>query len=169
MMTTNVWVKQVGAPQYVLSHVPFQFCNLNSPSFVTTSFLTGVAWLQATLGPPRIWKCHIHPDPLGAHLEARYCPLQQVSVSTVTRGQSHPWKFSLPMASRCFLKLSPLVLFSVVEVHVDSRNICTRRALNDVTNIHHKGFFSPNDPFFGQQVLLGDARYCFLFTCQRHN
>jgi len=42
MMTTNVWVKQVGTLKHVLFHTPFQFCNLNSPSFVNTFFLAGV-------------------------------------------------------------------------------------------------------------------------------
>lgn len=155
MMTTNVWVKQVGAPKYVLFYVTFQFCNLNSPSFViTASLLAGVAWLQATLGPPRIWKRHIHPNTLGAHLETRYCPLQQVSVSTVARGQTPPCKFSLPVVLRCFLQLFLLILFSVVEFHVDSYNICSWGALNDMTNIHHKGFVL-------LMILSLDSKFCW--------
>lgn len=43
MMTTNVWVKQVGAPKYVFFHIPIQFFTLNCPSFVTTLVLAGVA------------------------------------------------------------------------------------------------------------------------------
>jgi len=54
MMTTNVWVKQVGAPKDVLFPVASQFCNVNSPSSVTTYFLAGVARLQAALGPPGV-------------------------------------------------------------------------------------------------------------------
>lgn len=154
MMTTNVWVKQVGAPKHVFSHVPFQFCNVNSPRFVTALFLAGVARLQAALGPPGIRKCHIHPNPLGAHLEARYCPLQQVSVSAVPTRRNCPCKFSLPVLSRCFLQLFLLILFSVVGFHVDSHNICPRCALNDMINVHHKVFVLP-------RILSLDSVFCW--------
>lgn len=135
---------------------------------LTALFLAGVAWLQATLGPPRIRKCHIHPNPLGAHLEARYCPLQQVSASTVARGQTSPCQFSLSMVSRCFLQLFLLILFSVVEFHVDSHNICPRRALNDMTNIHRTGFVLLMILSLDSKFCVGGG-YCFLFTRQIPN
>lgn len=109
-----------GCPQICVFPCFFLFFLLNSPSFVTTSFLAGVARLQAALGPPGIRKCHIHPNPLGAHLEARHCPVQQVSVSSVTRGWTHPRKFSLLMRLKCFLQLFHFILVSVVRVHVGS-------------------------------------------------
>lgn len=140
--------------QNVFFHVPFQFCDVNSPSFVTALLLAGVARLQAALGPPGIWKRHIHPNPLGAYLETRYCPLQQVSVSVVPTRQTRPCKFSLPVLPRCFLQLFLLILFSVVEFHVDSHNIRPRCALNDMINICHKVFVLPS-------ILSLDSGFCW--------
>lgn len=62
MMTTNVWVKQVGAPKYVLFHVTFQFCNLNFPSFVINCLAFGRSGMTTSyVGTPKNMKTS-HPS-----------------------------------------------------------------------------------------------------------
>lgn len=99
MMTTNVWLKQVGLQIYEGFGFPTTttYFKGGSRSNITACLvclsvcphLTGVERLQASLEAVRLRQRDIHQGAVRAHMGAGYRPLQQVRLIAFTR--PHQW------------------------------------------------------------------------------